>query len=172
LLLLKKNKKMLYLVHQSDRGGDFYRAEYEELPPMPSEKEFIEYLNQADRFCACNDIRIASAGGGKSVVEMAISERLFNAGGVVHGGAIFTLADFAFAAAANADLAEDQRIVMMSSSITVVRPGTGSKLRAEGTTLSRGSRTGLFEVRVFDDQERLVAVVTTNGFMTRKETSK
>lgn len=129
--------------------------------------DFIARLNAADRFCVHNNIRLLRAGGGSSEAELDVTPEALNAGGVVQGGAIFTLADFAFAGAANAEAPEGERMVMMSSSITVVRPGTGARLRAETRTLSRGRRTGLFETRIFDGEERLVAVVITNGFLTR-----
>lgn len=129
--------------------------------------EFIARLNAADTFCLHNNIRLLRAEGGTSEAELEITADSLNAGGVVQGGAIFTLADFAFAGAANCDAAAGERMVMMSASITVVRPGTGKRLVARSRTLSRGRRTGLFETRIFDEAERLVAVVTTNGFLTR-----
>ena len=131
--------------------------------------EFIARLNTADRFCLHNRIRLLRAEGGASEAELEVTEESLNAGGVIQGGAIFTLADFAFAGAANSDAAAGERMVMMSASITVVRPGTGKRLLARSRTLSRGRRTGLFETRIFDEAERLVAVVTTNGFLTRTD---
>lgn len=129
-------------------------------------RNFIETLNAADRFCVHNNIRLLRAADGCSEAELVVTDASLNAGGVVQGGAIFTLADFAFAGAANCDAVPGERMVMMSSSITVVRPGTGKRLIARARTLSRGRRTGLFETRIFDEAERLVAVVTTNGFLT------
>jgi len=131
-----------------------------------SNGDFIEKLNAADRFCVHNNIRLLRAEGGSSEAELTVTDESLNAGGVVQGGAIFTLADFSFAGAANSDALPGERMVMMSSSITVVRPGTGKRLIARTQTLSRGRRTGLFETRIFDEAERLVAVVTTNGFLT------
>ena len=130
--------------------------------------DFITRLNAADRFCVHNNIRLLRAENGCSEAELVVTPESMNAGGVVQGGAIFTLADFSFAGAANSDAQPGERMVMMSASITVVRPGTGARLRAETRTLSRGRRTGLFETRIFDDANRLVAVVTTNGFLTKQ----
>ena len=130
--------------------------------------EFITRLNAADRFCLHNNIRLLHAEAGCSEAELVVSPESLNAGGVVQGGAIFTLADFSFAGAANCDAAPGERMVMMSSSITVVRPGIGNRLIAKCRTLSRGRRTGLFETQVFDDANRLVAVITTHGFQTKQ----
>ena len=128
--------------------------------------KIMAYLNEHDVFCRENGIRLTRVAAGEARAELQVAPHLLNASGVVQGGAIFTLADFSFAGAANCDAVPGERMVMMSSSITVVRPGTGKRLIARTQTLSRGRRTGLFETRIFDEAERLVAVVTTNGFLT------
>jgi len=129
-------------------------------------REFIDRLNEADRFCKVNGIRLIHAEPGFSVAELEITPDVYNAGGVVQGGAIFTLADFAFAGAANAGSQPGERIVMMNSTISVVRPGSGSKLRAEAKEIHRGKRTGLYEIQVTDDRGKLVAKITSTGFIT------
>lgn len=82
-----------------------------------------------------------------------------NAMGGAHGGAIFTLADQAFAIASN--LGKEPQVALVAS-INYVRPGKGM-LEAVARRTSDTRRTSLYEVRVFDDGE-LVAVFQGTGY--------
>ena len=57
-------------------------------------------------------------------------------------------------------------MIAMQGSISFIRPGTGTKLRAVAKQLSRGRSTGVFSVDVFNDSGKLVAHATINGFAT------
>lgn len=121
-----------------------------------------EELNNNDTFCRINDIRLTEISEGYAEAEMIVNEDKLNANSVVQGGAIFTLADFAFAGAANSF--EGLRASSMSSTINFLRPGSGSRLRAVAQVVNRGKRSCLVETTVFNDAEKMVAKVTTNGF--------
>ena len=82
------------------------------------------------------------------------------------GGAIFTLADLAFAGASNA---AGFRTVAFTSNISFIRPGTGRRLRAVATEVSRGRRTGVYSVQVFNDDGKVVAHGTTTGFISEEK---
>ena len=60
-----------------------------------------EYLNEGDRFAAESGVRLTGIGHGTATAEMTVTASHLNAGGVCQGGAIFTLADLAFAAVMN-----------------------------------------------------------------------
>lgn len=60
-----------------------------------------EHLNNQDRFARDAGMEITEIRQGYAVAEMNVEEQHLNAGGICQGGAIFTLADFAFAAAVN-----------------------------------------------------------------------
>ena len=121
-----------------------------------------EELNNNDTFCRLNDIRILEINEGYAEAEMIINDEKLNANNVVQGGAIFTLADFAFAGAANSF--EGLRASSMNSTINFLRPGTGSRLRAIAQVVNRGKRSCLVEISVFNEAEKMVAKVTTTGF--------
>ena len=93
--------------------------------------------------------------------SMPITEKHLNAGGVAQGGAIFTLCDLCFAAAANAG---GVHTVSQSADIHYLRPGTGDRLYAVATCLSSGRTTCLYRVDVTDSRGRLVAHATISGF--------
>ena len=72
-----------------------------------------------------------------------------NANSVPMGGAIFTLADFTFAVAANG---HSQRItVTQQVSVTFLSPSRGKTLIAEAKCLKAGRTTCLYAVDVTDD---------------------
>lgn len=97
---------------------------------------------------------------------MKIGDRHRNAMGTVMGGAIFTLADFAFAVAANA---ESLQTVSASSSITYLSSGRGDSLFAEARCLKDGRTTCFFEVTVSDESGKAVAKVSTMGVKIPKD---
>ncbi len=94
-------------------------------------------------------------------LHMPITDRHLNSNGTVQGGAIFTLCDTAFSAAANAG---DRLTVSRSADITYVKPGKSPCLYAEAEQLSRGQSTCLYRVSVYDERHTLIAYMTGNGF--------
>ncbi len=64
-------------------------------------KERAQKILAADRFAVLSGVQLTDAGKNFAVCSLHITENHLNAGGKVQGGAIFTLADTAFAMAAN-----------------------------------------------------------------------
>ncbi len=91
---------------------------------------------------------------------MKITPKHKNAAGAVMGGAVFTLADFAFAVAANLG---GTLTVTTTASASFVGTCKGDTLYAETRLVKDGRRSCFFEVTVTDDLGNLVAVVTSCG---------
>jgi acyl-CoA thioesterase len=89
--------------------------------------------------------------GGARVIMEASGKR--NPNGVLHGGAIFSLADHAFGLAANNG---KTRQVAVSATITYLSPARGT-LEAVAEKVSETADRSVFVVRVYDG-ERLVAM--------------
>ena len=125
--------------------------------------EEIRAFLQEDHFAleGCG-ITIDSIGDGTAECTMPLQKRHLNANHVAQGGAIFTLADFCFAAASNAH--EERVTVSQNADIHFLRPGTGSCLHAKATRIAQGRSTCLYCVDVTDEKGGLVALVTLNGF--------
>ncbi len=86
-----------------------------------------------------------------------------NAMGQVMGGALFTLADFTFAVAANgADLVTPT--VTLSGSVEYLRTVKGDSVTAETVCLKSGRGTCVMEVLVRDETGALVTKVTFTGY--------
>ncbi len=104
-----------------------------------------------DRFATeVTGINIDEAREGYARCTLQVSERHFGALGIVMGGALFTLADFAFAVAANAG---QQHTVSMNISINYLSPAHGPMLTAIATPVKSGRRTCTYIVDVFDGDE-------------------
>ena len=59
------------------------------------------FFNNRDRLCVTLGIQVTDIGLGTAVARMTVEEKHLNGADVAQGGAIFTLADLAFGAAAN-----------------------------------------------------------------------
>ena len=129
---------------------------------MPTLEE-IRACFSGDRFATeAAGITIETAEPGRSVCTMEIRPVHLNANHVPMGGAIFTLADFAFAVAANGHSTAIS--VTQQVSITFLSPSRGTRLIAEAQCIKAGRATCLYAVDVTDDLGAQVAHLTVNGF--------
>lgn len=128
-----------------------------------SDIEKVREFFAKDRFATDNGAVIEQVGENSATVSMEIKEHHRNAVGIVMGGAIFTLADFAFAVASNH---EDPGTVSLSANITFLKASKGNKLIAKAECVRNGRTTCYYRVTVTDDTGALIAEVTTSGYKT------
>ncbi len=128
-------------------------------------EEAREYFKN-DRFATENGIVIDELGEDYSVLSLKITERHRNAVGGVMGGAIFTLADLAFSAAAN-NLHFPS--VALQSSINFLSGVKGDRLTARAECKKNGMSTTIFNIDITDNTGRDIAQVVITGFKLRKE---
>jgi len=122
---------------------------------------------KADPFTQSLGIELLELGPGFSRVAMTVQPHMVNFHGIPHGGAIFTLADAAFAAAGNS---HGQVAVALSMTINYrMTVPIGTRLLAEAVEESLGKRTGLYRITVAtnDPQPKLVALC--DGTVYRKQ---
>ena len=130
---------------------------------MPS-LEGIRSRFQNDHFAMdATGIVIDSAEPGKAVCSLTLEERHMNENHVPMGGAVFTLADFTCAIAANGYSA--RKTVSQHASITFLSPARGKRLIAEAASLRDGRTTALYTVDVRDELGTYVAHGTINGYV-------
>lgn len=122
-----------------------------------------EFFTQ-DRFAKHSGIELLSVAPGHAVAQMPLLPHHLNAVGSVQGGAIFTLADFAFAAASNA---HGKVAVAINVSITFMKAASSGTLRAEAREVSVNPRLGSYTVNVTDEHNALIAVF--QGLVYRKD---
>jgi uncharacterized protein (TIGR00369 family) len=78
--------------------------------------------------------------------------------GILHGGAVMTLADTVAGAGAYMNLARGQETVTVELKINLIGAVREGSIRAEAIPLHRGRTTSIWETRVTDESGKLVAV--------------
>jgi acyl-CoA thioesterase len=126
------------------------------------EKEMIEIIKN-DQFAKLVGLELVKVELGYAEVRMVITEKHLNGVGIVQGGALFTLADFAFAAAANAD---GKVTIGINANITYSKPAKGKTLLAKAMETSSSRSLCNYTVDIFDeDNAVLVAKFNATGFI-------
>ena len=124
------------------------------------------FLNENDHFAKENGMVVTRIEEGFSEAVLTATERHFNGVGIIMGGALFTLTDFAFAAALNSF---GFRAVGMNASTAFLKPGKGipgAKFTAQARLVSKTRRTAVFDVDVRDDMGRVLTHSVMTGFIT------
>ncbi len=122
-----------------------------------------EYKN--DRFATNAGCKIVEASADKVVCEMQICDGLLNAHDKVMGGAIFTLADFAFAIASNYSGVPS---VAIECNIRYYSASKGTKLIATCYANKEGHTLGHYTVDITDDLGKKIAGYTAIAFHNNK----
>lgn len=129
----------------------------EEFKTMDDAREYFS----RDRFATENGMTIDELDESHAVTSMEIGDRHRNAFGGVMGGAIFTLADFAFAALTND---RSHVTVAQQVSISYLSPAKGGRLVARARYRKDGRSSCVVNVDVSDDTGRDVAQFVGTGF--------
>lgn len=125
-------------------ASDREKARYEQIK---------ERINSDNHFLQSSRMRVTEVRDGFASVEMDIDEQILNIYGKVHGGALFSLMD---TAAGAASFTTGQESVTLTASINYIRPGTGGRLIAHASRVSAGRTTGVYEVFIYNDLDKLL----------------
>lgn len=117
---------------------------------MESMKEFFKN----DRFATANGMSLSEVKPGFAIAEMEITERHLNAANVIQGGALFTLADLAFAAAVNA---HGQIALAINAEISFFKGVDSGKIFAEAKEVSFHPKLATYSVEIRNEDEELLA---------------
>ena len=126
--------------------------------------EIVKQYFKQDQFARENGIELVSIERGKATARMQITEKHYNAFGIAHGGALFSLADIAFAAAANT-----HGVVSLSISVTMsyIKARSNGVLTAYAYEVSSSRKLGTYRVDIKDEEDKIVAIF--EGMVYRKE---
>jgi|GEM_PF-409002 len=95
---------------------------------------------------------------GGATFSLPVSSRFFNAGGMVHGGVLASLADASMAAALATVIDLDREtMATVEMKINYMYPVTGGELRSEGKVVQRGRSIAVVEACLTDGTGRMVA---------------
>ncbi|HEX2928014.1 MAG TPA: PaaI family thioesterase [Ruminiclostridium sp.] len=124
------------------------------------EKGIIKFFEK-DRFAHYVGIELIKASNGYAETSLELSDKHLNGLDVVQGGAIFTLADFAFAAAINSN---GSATVGINSNITYFKAPKGKKITAVARETSTGKKICGCDVDVLDEDGTLIAKFSGTGY--------
>lgn len=116
---------------------------------------------EKDRYAKQCGIKIDEIGEGRAVCSFEVKDQHLNAGNAIQGGAIFTLADFAFAVASNT---ESEMTVSLDNQITFMHGTKGKKLVATAYKISSARQMCFYQVDVVDEIGRAVARMSVTGY--------
>ncbi|MBN8242795.1 hydroxyphenylacetyl-CoA thioesterase PaaI [Nitratireductor aquimarinus] len=114
--------------------------------------------DDASQWLGCS---LDAVGPGSATLSMTVETHHTNGHDICHGGYIFTLADSAFAFACNS---YNQIVVAQHNSITFVAPGAlGDRLTAVAREVARFGRSGIYDVRVENQNGKVIAEFRGNS---------
>lgn len=99
-----------------------------------------------DPYCEAVGIDLVALGEGHAVTELTVAERHLNFHGMAHGGAVYSLADAAFAAASNSH--EADAVALETNTSYLERADAGDVLRATAEETHLAGQTAEYEVVV------------------------
>lgn len=120
-------------------------------------KEFFK----DDQFAALAEVELLEVEPGRALAKMPIKAMHLNAGKSVQGGAVFTLADLAFAAAANA---YGNLAVSVETSIRYFKGVGSGTLYAEAKMVHLHRKLATFQVNITNEKEELIALFTATAY--------
>jgi len=127
-------------------------------------EDFRQFISKNDKFAEHIGIELLEASEGCAKAILKIDRQHLNAVNIVHGGAIFTLADLVFAAASNS---HGTVAVAINVTISYLKAVAGGILTAEARETSRNRKLATYSIRVTDDGGDLVA--SFQGMVYRKK---
>lgn len=126
--------------------------------------DVIKEFSENDRFAKQIGIELVEVSQGCAKAKMKIKDVHLNGVNTVHGGAIFSLADYAFAIAANT---HGNISVALNVNISFLKAVSEGTLFAEAEEVSINPKIATYNIRVLNEHNELIA--TFQGMAYRKE---
>lgn len=124
------------------------------------------FIDENDQFSRHSGIELLEAAAGYAKAKMVIRDYHLNGAKMVHGGAIFTLADHTFAAAANS---RGRVALSINAAITFIKATSTGVLFAEAREISLNHTLGNYIVTVVNEQNEVVATFQGSAYRKQEE---
>ncbi|MEA2108236.1 MAG: PaaI family thioesterase [Pseudomonadota bacterium] len=118
-------------------------------------KNIKEFFQKKDQFAKYIGIELMEAAEGKAKVRLKIKDHHLNGVNMVHGGAIFSLADFAFAVASNS---HGTLALGINANISYVKSAKDGILTAEAMEVAKNSKLATYQINITNEKDELIAV--------------
>ena len=135
---------------------EFIVSHYEALDPK-FQAAIEDWMKNKNPFWALLGMELLEIKKGWSKVRLPIEEKLCNAIGLVHGGAIFSAADSAVGMALIGLTDRDENISTLEMKINYMKPVKGKEIIAAAKIIHRGGHTAIGDVAVRDGENNLIS---------------
>jgi len=122
-----------------------------------------EFLHN-DKFADLLGIELLEIADGRAKTKLVVKDEHLNAVQIVHGGVIFSLADFTLAAAANS---HGTIAVAVNANISFLNAAKKGTLYAEAVEISRNNKLASYSINVTNAEGELIA--NYQGMVYRKK---
>jgi acyl-CoA thioesterase len=122
-----------------------------------------EFLHN-DKFANLLGIELLEAANGRAKTKLVIRDEHLNAVQIVHGGVIFSLADFTLAAASNS---YGNIAIAVNANISFLKAAQKNMLYAEAVEISRNNKLASYSITVTNTAGELIA--NFQGMVYRKQ---
>ena len=127
----------------------------------------LERLNNGDRFASSIGAHLTEVKERSAKAQLTVEERHLNGGGVCQGGAIYTLADLAFAAVTNS---HGILSLGISNTITFLKSAQlGDTITAECNELLNHHKLPYCDIKITNQHGELLAVMTGLAYRMKKD---
>jgi acyl-CoA thioesterase len=123
---------------------------------MKTPREIVGLMMGNDAFSKWMQIEVIELDKGTCTLSLTITSEMLNGFFITHGGISYSLSDSALAFASNS---RGNKCVSIETSISHIRPTKeGDQLRAVAIEKHRGKTIGIYEVTVFNQEDKTVAL--------------
>jgi uncharacterized protein (TIGR00369 family) len=130
-----------------------------EIPP--DELERLREVFTRVPYAQLLGLEFVAAERGSAAFALDVREELTRMGGILHGGAVFSLLDTAAACAVHTILEPGARTVTIDLTIHFLRPFSSGRLHARARVLRAGRRIAFLSVEATDATGVLISTATT-----------
>ncbi len=124
-----------------------------------------KFFSNNDQFAKANGMQIEDIDDGYAVTSMIIKQEHLNGANVAHGGAIFTLADYAFAIASNS---YGKLALGINNSISFLNSGLkDEKIYAKAVEVDKNHKLASYTITVTNEEGKTIAIM--QGMVYKKE---
>ncbi|MEG1016002.1 MAG: PaaI family thioesterase [Bacilli bacterium] len=124
-------------------------------------EELMEYVNSLKNFNSHNNITITKIENNYAQGVCKITKNSLNPLGTAHGGVIYSLADAVMGMAA---ASTGKKLVTQCSNISYFKSVTKGNIRCDSTCLKEGKNVSVFDAKIYDDNNNLIAYGTFNAY--------
>ena len=124
-----------------------------------------EFFSNNDQFAKVNGMSIEDIDDGYALTSMVVKDEHLNGANVAHGGAIFSLADYAFAIASNS---YGQLALGINTSISFLNSSVKDEiLYAKAVEVDKNHKLASYTITVTNNKEKTIAIM--QGMVYKKD---